>query len=445
MHSLHRENLCKKLGEGLVFGFGNKSLMRNGYDNYYSFRQNSNFLYLTGIQEEDHAFILDLKSHEFTLFIPKIDALHIVWLGDVPGLADSKQKHGADKVYYITEFLEHFKKHVRNHKKVYFLQTNNKDAEKIYKSILKVKPLEKELIVALAQLRFQKTPFEIELMKKAAGIAAEGHIEAMKRCKAGLFEYEIQSFVEQKFRAHGARFNAYDSIVGSGKNSAILHYFKNQDQLREGDLLLIDAGAEYQGYASDVTRTFPISGKFSSKQKDIYEIVLNAQREAIKILKPGTLYRDFHMKAAHVIIHGLKEIGILKGSLEALKEKRLDRLFFPHGIGHPLGLDTHDVDPHIGMKKKLSMARLKQEQRFEENTVVTAEPGIYFIPALLNDPKNRKEYSDFVNWKKVESFLDFGGVRIEDDILVTSKGPLNLTQKTPKKVSELEKIIGSKK
>ena len=445
MHALHRANLCKKLQEGLVFGFGNKSYLRNGYDNYYSFRQNSNFLYLTGAEEEDYAFILDLKSHEFTLFIPKIDALHIVWLGGVPSLAESKQKYGADHVYYITEFAEHFKKHVRNQKKIYFLRTNNREIEKIYKTILKAKPIKKELLATIAQLRFQKTPQEIEVMKRVAGIAAEGHVEAMKKCRPGLYEYEIQSYVEHKFRENGAPFNAYDSIVGSGKNSAILHYFKNQDQLKKGDLLLIDAGAEYQGYASDITRTFPISGKFSSQQKDIYEIVLSAQLEAIKILKPGALYRDYHMKAAHVIVEGLRDVGILKGSLDALKEKRVDRLFFPHGVGHPLGLDTHDVDPHRTSAKKFASERLKQGQKLEENAVVTAEPGIYFIPVLLNDPKNKKEYLDFIDWKKLQSYLDFGGIRIEDDILVTEKGTLNLTYKAPKKISDLEEIIGSKK
>ena len=443
MHALHRANLCKKLEEGLVFGFGNKSLMRNGYDNCYPFRQNSNFLYLTGVQEEDYAFLLDLKSHEFTLFIPKIDALHVVWLGSVPSLLDAKQKYGADKVYYITDFSEHLKKQATNKKKIYFLRTNNGQAEKIFKKVLKAKPLENELVGALAQLRFQKTPGEIELMKQAATIAASGHIEAMKKCRPGMYEYEIQSFVEQKFREGGAQFNAYDSIIGSGKNSAILHYFKNQDQLKKGDLLLIDAGAEYQGYASDITRTFPVSGKFSSKQKDIYSIVLKAQAEAIAILKPVVFYKDFHMKSAYTIIEGLKDLELVKGEIDTLKEKRVDRLFFPHGIGHPLGLDTHDVDPHMGAKSKLSMARLKQEQKFEENTVVTAEPGIYFISALLNDPKNRKEYGEFVNWKKVESFLDFGGIRIEDDIVVTSKGPVSLTHKVPKNISDLEKIVGS--
>jgi len=443
MYALHRANLCKKLQDGLVFGFGNKSYLRNGYDNYYSYRQNSHFLYLTGVQEENYAFLLDLKSNEFTLFVPKIDALHIVWLGGVPSLSEAKQKYGADHVYYITDFPEHFKKQAANKKKIYFLRTNNREVEKIFKKNLKAKPLEKELLEALAQLRFQKTSHEIELMKKAAEIAASGHIEAMKKCRPGLYEYEIQSYVEQKFREGGATFNAYDSIVGSGKNSAILHYFKNQDRLKKGDLVLIDAGAEYQGYASDITRTFPVQGKFSQQQKNIYDIVLDAQLKSINMLKPGVLFKDYHLKAAHTITEGLRDLELVKGSLDALKEKRVDRLFFPHGLGHPLGLDTHDIDPHRGSKKKLSMARLKQDQKFEENSVVTAEPGIYFIQALLCDPKNRKEYADFINWKKIESFLEFGGIRIEDDILVTRQGPVNLTHKVPKKISDLEKIIGT--
>ncbi len=443
MYTSHRKALCQKLKEGIVFSFGNKALIRNGYDVSLLFRQDSNFLYLTGIEEPGYAFILLPSENKYVLFIPKIDAKHIVWLGKTPSLTEAKNLFGADQVYYMDQLETELSKLSKVHKTVFFLKTNNLQGLKIYKKVVRKKPLEDKLLLALSELRVIKSKEEISLMQKAADISATGHIEAMKKCQTGLYEYQIQSFLEQKFRENGSFQNAYLSIVGSGKNSAILHYFQNQAQLKKGELLLIDAGAEVHGYGADITRTFPISGKFSKEQKDVYELTLKAQFEAMKMVKAGVQFQDLHDKASCVIVEGLKDLGFLKGAISSMLEQKLENLFFPHGLGHFLGLDVHDVAPMPSRVTKKQASALRTNRILEENNVITIEPGIYFIPVLLQDSENRKKFKDFVNWKKVDSYLGFGGIRIEDDVVVTKEGCKILTSKTPKKVEDLEKIIGA--
>ncbi|MBI2608201.1 MAG: aminopeptidase P family protein [Deltaproteobacteria bacterium] len=441
MHRLHRRNLCKKLQNGFLFSIGSEELSRNGSDVNFVFRQDSNFLYLTGVEEPGYAFILDLSRNYFHLFIPKVDAKHIVWLGHVPDLSESKKVFGADKVSYITDLEIELKK-ISKTKDLYFLKTNHEKGLKLCKKYFRIKPEEKKLHCALAELRIKKSKEEITLMKEAAEMTSLGHIEAMKKTRPGLYEYQIQSYLEQKFLEKGAQHCAYPSIVGAGKNAAILHYHHNSSQLQKGDLLLIDAGAEVKGYASDVTRTFPISGKFTQKQKDMYDLVLKMQEECIQGVKPGVLFYDLHLLSARILLKGLKDLGLLKGSVENMLRKGVDKLFYPHGLGHFLGLDVHDVvpPPVIARSRATKQSRLRASRKLEENNVITIEPGVYFIPALLKDPNNRKKFKDFVHWSKVDPYLQFGGIRIEDDVVITPKKPLILTHKCPKKVNDLENI-----
>ena len=445
----------KNLFNGLICFVGNNYVRRNS-DVDYPFRQDSNFLYLTGIEEPGYAFILIPKTHEYLLFIPKVDNKHRVWMGDVPDLAESKKLYAADRVFYMDEF---------EHQKDLLSKRHHCHPEP------KARDLSLELQCALAELRFIKSKVELKLMKKAAQISAKAHKLAQKYAKPGLYEYQVQAKLEQVMLEEGARLTAYPSIVGAGTNSAILHYHANSAKLKKGDLLLIDAGAEIHGYASDITRTFPVSGKWTSKQKDIYNIVLKAQKKSIEVVKVGVQFSEIHRVSALTILGGLIDLGLLVGRSEDLFERGVDRLFYPHGVGHSLGLDVHDVVPAIrdianviparsqiksGTRDRIprhgnpgaailssqrhvlrsfseaeklgsNTSLLRLNRVLEENVVVTIEPGIYFISALLQDSQNRKKFKDCVQWSRVDKYLNFGGIRIEDDVVVTRTKPLILS------------------
>jgi Xaa-Pro aminopeptidase len=252
-------------------------------------------------------------------------------------------------------------------------------------------------------------------------------------------EYEVQSIFEAECLRSGLRHLGYPSIVAAGRNGAVLHYHHNNDVLRAGDLLLIDAGGEYRGYGADITRTFPISGKFTARQKDVYSIVLEAQKRCIEAAKPGVNSADLHLLSMRVLAEGLTSLRILKGDPDDLVLSGAVRLFYPHGIGHMLGLDVHDC---TGGKKRVLPNPTKVPVRFiarlEPGFVITVEPGLYFIEALLRDPRLRRKHKGQVDFSRAESFLDFGGVRIEDDIVVRESGPaLNLTT-VPKEIAAVE-------
>ncbi|MBI2027029.1 MAG: aminopeptidase P family protein [Deltaproteobacteria bacterium] len=402
----NRRNLCEKLANGLIFSAGNNYVRRNS-DVDYPFRQDSNFLYLTGIEAPGYAFILIPKTNEYLLFIPKINTHHRVWIGNIPDLAESKKIYGADKIFYFDEY----------EKQLHLL---SKKFDKTFS------PQSPEFLSALSELRFVKSKEELKLMKEAARISSKAHLVARKYARPGLFEYQVQAQLEKVMLEEGARLLAYPSIVGTGKNSAVLHYHANSSKLQKGELLLIDAGAEVHGYASDITRTFPVSGQWTTKQKDIYDVVQNAQKKSISSVRSGVKFRDVHKISALTILEGLTSLGLLKGRSDELLERGVDRLFYPHGIGHALGLDVHDVVPlpknseSHKIKKPGSLLRL--DRALVENAVVTVEPGIYFIPALLQDPSKRKKYQDCVQWNKVDKYLNFGGIRIEDDVIVTKAG-----------------------
>ena len=431
MHANNRKNLCKKLPKGIVVGLGQVDVIRNS-DVHYPFRQESNFLYLSGIQMPDFSFILLLETNQFFIFMPKIDAKHVVWLGKIPSPTEIQKEYGASKVGFLDQFETVLSKFHPGKQNVYVLGSKQSKLWKKTAPYVHAKN-QKTLSNCMAELRYIKSEAEINLLQTSAKISALGHRAAMDKAKPGKFEYEIQSYIEHVFRLNGASQTAYGSIVASGKNSAVLHYFQNNAKLKAGDLLLIDAGCEVEGYAADITRTFAVSGKLTSPQKEIYEIVLNAQKKAIQNIRPGRRFRELHDLSSQVMLEGLKDMGLLKGNVSDMFEAGVEKLFFPHGLGHPLGLDVHDVspvEPQTGVKKK--KGQLRANVKLEVNSVWTVEPGIYFIDVLLKDPKNRKKFKDFVHWPKVDQFLNFGGIRIEDDVVVTSGTPKILTASCPK-------------
>jgi Xaa-Pro dipeptidase len=408
-----RAALARKLsGDALIHLAGGKPVPRN-FDVDYVFRQNSDFLYLTGVEEPGCHLVLDPKTRRETLLVPRVDSHHRVWEGHVPGPAEARKLFGVDRVMYADEF-----------KKV------------VGRRRLVKAPVLRD---ALDELRACKTSEELALMKRANDVSGAAHRAVMAAARPGMKEYQLQSVFESECLREGLKHLAYPSIVAAGVNGAVLHYRHNTAKLRSGDLLLIDAGAEDKGYAADITRTFPVNGKFTRRQRDVYQIVLAAQKACIERARAGVISADLHVFSMRVIADGLKSLGLLKGETDGLVDGGAARLFYPHGLTHMLGLDVHDV---TGGKRRVLPNPTKVPVRFvaklEPGFVITMEPGVYFIEALLHDKELRRKHKASVDFAKAEKFLDFGGVRIEDDVVIQGDGPpLNLTS-VPKEIADVE-------
>ncbi len=405
-----RRSLAQRFaGQGVVHLAGGKPVPRN-FDVDYAFRQNSDFLYVTGVEEPGCHLVLDGSSE--ILLVPRVDAHHRVWEGHVPGPAEAKKLFGVDKVMYADEL----KKALRGRRPV---------------AVAKLRD-------ALDEMRAVKTEGELELMRRANAVSGAAHAAVMSATRPGMREYELQAIFDAACLKAGLKHLAYPSIVAAGVNGAVLHYRKNDAVLRSGDMLLIDAGAELGGYAADITRTFPINGKFTRRQRDVYSVVLEAQKKCIAKARPGIISADLHVYSMRVIAEGLKDLGFLKGDVDGLVEGGAVRLFYPHGLTHMLGLDVHDV---MGGKRRVLPNPTKVPVRFvaklEPGFVITMEPGVYFIDALLKDPALRAKHKNSVDFTKADSFLDFGGIRIEDDIVIRDGAPENLT-KVPKEIDAVE-------
>lgn len=295
----------------------------------------------------------------------------------------------------------------------------------------------------VAESRRSKDSSEVALMRAAADASRGGHLLALRTALPGMSERQLQIELEAEFFRHGAGRTAYGSIVGTGSNGAVLHFSPTARQLRNGELVLIDAGAEWEGYASDVTRTFPASTRFEGIHRDLYQLVLDVQQSAIATVRPGVEYRDLHLAASAHIAAGLVDLGILRGDPAGLVERDAHALFFPHGLGHMLGLATHDAGGCLEGRTpsdRFGLKWLRADLPLQPGYVVTIEPGIYFIRALLTDPARREQYRDMVDWDRVDGLLDAGGIRIEDDVLVTETGADVLSGAIPKSIPEIEAL-----
>ncbi|WP_020403623.1 aminopeptidase P family protein [Gracilimonas tropica] len=443
MHHNHRKKLFSLFEEnqsGAVFIQGSDILYRNETDYEYPFRQESNFWYLTGVNEPDCALILDLKTEEYHLFVPKRDAQYAVWHGYVKSQEAWQQQYKPDHLHYTNEILT-----VMNEikpDKVYCL--NEKDAELVEDLDRGFEADIETLQDALTYCRVIKTDEELEYMRKAASINNLAHTEVMKAIKPGMYEYELKALFTKIHYENGLQQDAYNGIFAGGKNSAILHYVENNSKIKDGELFLIDAGHEYQGYASDITRTYPANGTFSAIQAGVYDAVLNALNTSIEQVQTGVKMEDLHMSASRTIMEGLKEIGLVNGSVDDLMENNIFALFFPHGLGHFLGLDTHDVGGYPKGVERIDRPGIKYlrvRRDLQPGMVITIEPGVYFVPALLIPALEDDTQSKFLNADKLTQLFEFGGVRIEDNVIVTEQGYENLTG-VPKERADIEKILG---
>ena len=421
-----REKLFNQLPEKSLVIIPNNQISIRSNSTEYKFRSDSDFYYLTGFEEPNSICVLkkDNGACAYIMFVEPNDKDKEIWTGKKAGLEGAKSIYKANESYSISGFDTKLKDLVKGTEYIYLPFGKNKDLELKVTSLIGGLKLDNRNMAKspkaifdfrdiVHKMRLVKDDYELNCIQKAADISKVSHIIAMYQAKPLMFEYELEAIIESHFRALGGNGPAYSTIVGSGENATTLHYINNNRKIQENDLVLVDAGCEYNYYASDVTRTFPVSHKFTSAQKDIYEIVLKAQEEAIKEIKPGKRFIESYDKAVLVIVEGLKELGLLNGSTEEIIKNGGYKKFFMHKIGHWLGLDVHDAGPCFednGDSIKLS-----------PRMVLTIEPGIYISRSLENIPPHFQGI----------------GVRIEDDILVTEDGNRILTNGIPKAIEEI--------
>ncbi len=400
-------------------------------DVLYPYRQDSDFFYLTGFQEPDAMVILipGKKNNQYLMFCRGRNIKKEIWDGRRVGPDGAKKKYGASEAFTVESIEEILPKILDDRGKIYYSMGKNPFFDEILVRHVKAKrgnagstsissDLFTNLDNLLHEMRLFKSSVEQKIMKKAATISALAHRRAMKSCMPGMYEYQLQAEIEYEFTVAGASFPAYGSIVGGGDNGCILHYVENNSKLKDGDLVLIDAGCEFQNYAADITRTFPINGKFTPEQKMIYDIVLEAQIAGIDACQAGNQWNEPHNATVNIITQGLLDLGIMKGSFNEMVEKKTYTDFYMHRAGHWLGMDVHDVGDY-----KLN----EQWRTFQPGMVTTIEPGIYISP----DNKNVDEC-----WRGI-------GIRIEDDVLVTEGVPNTLSSDAPTTISEIEAIMAS--
>ncbi len=401
------------------------------YDTEFKFRQDSDFMYLTGFPEPDAIAVIDPKSKKpFTLYVRPRNLEMETWFGRREGVDGAVKNYKADKALPIEKFATELGKLLDGHDVLYYRFAVDKALDQHmlrYLSGQRVRRLKTaypphtiiDPTVIIGDMRLHKTPDEVELMQKAATISAEAHILAMKKTKPGMNEFQVESLIEAYMREQGASGVAYNSIIGGGENATILHYVENNRPLNDGDLLLIDAGAEYQGYAADITRTFPVNGKYTAAQREVYDIVLDVQEKCIEYTKTGNTVKGRQEYSIELLTEGMKKLGLLKGKTEDLIKKKAYMKYYMHGVGHYLGLDVHDAGRYF------TDQQAKNSKPFAPGMVLTVEPGLYIPP---DDKTAPAKYRGI-------------GIRIEDDILVTKDGNFNLTAKVPKDPEAIEAVM----
>ena len=427
--SRRRGQIMRAMGDDAIAVLPSASLRMRNHDVEYPFRQDSDFLWLTGFNEPEAVMVLlpGRSQGQYILFCRDRDPKMELWHGRRAGPAGAVERHGADDAFPVGDIDDILPGLLEGRTRVY--TTLGRDHDFDHKLMAWVNHLRGQvrkgtrsphefvsLEHILHDMRLYKSRAEVRMMRHAAAITGAAHLRAIRACRPGMMEYEIEAEILHDFRRAGAE-PAYPAIVGGGTNACILHYTENDAPLRDGDLVLIDAGCEWRGYAADITRTFPVNGRFSPQQRDLYEIVLEAQRAAIAVVRPGNHWDDPHMAAVRALTKGLVHAGLLRGSVAKLVKDGAYRRFYMHRTGHWLGLDVHDVgDYKVGDAWRL----------LEPGMAMTIEPGLYITPA-----------------RGVPKRFHHTGIRIEDDVLVTEDGCEILTADCPKDPDELETLAGA--
>ncbi|MDH4944962.1 aminopeptidase P N-terminal domain-containing protein [Sulfurimonas sp. C5] len=411
-----REKFAKKLQSDSVAIFCAAEQKVRSNDTEYPYRQDSNFYYLTGFKEDNSTLVFVKKNttYKIYLFVEKKDPVKELWTGKRLGAEKAKELFDVDDVFEIEHFAPKLQEFLEEKNKLYYdFKVKNKLLDQV-KLLAKNILYYKDAAKTVETMRLIKSTNEIKLIQKALEITKEAHHKAIQMSQKLSFEYELQAEIEYIFKKNGAYSDAYTSIVASGDNANTLHYIDNNMALNKGDLILIDAGCEYEYYSSDITRTIPVSGKFTKAQKELYQMVLDVEKKIISMMKPNILRSELQNEAEKMLCEGMVKLGILKGSVKKLLKDKVHKKYFPHGIGHYMGLDVHDQNPYKNQKNK--------EIPLKAGMILTIEPGIY-LPE--DDKKIPKKYRGI-------------GIRIEDDILVTKEGYENLSKEILKEIKDIE-------
>jgi Xaa-Pro aminopeptidase len=429
-YAARRAAFLEKLGNAVAIIPAARHATRNA-DTEYEYRQNSDFFYLTGFSEPEAVLVLaPHRDEKATLFLRPRDRIAEIWNGKRAGIEGAVAEYGMDAAYPIAELGSKLSETLVGASSLYYGIGNDEEMDRSIVAAVKAArhavrrggkaPLSYvEPGTLVHEMRLHKGPEELDAMRRAARASLAGFTAGMRATRPGMMEFELEALMEFEYRRAGAQDVAYPSIVAGGVNATILHYNTNRGELRDGDLVLVDSGAEFDVYASDVTRTWPINGKFSPEQKAVYEIVLAAQKAGIDQVRPGRPFSAYHDAAVRVLTQGLVDIGLLSGSIDGLIEEKKYEEFYPHRTGHYIGLDVHDVGRYQNDDDSY--------RALAPGMVMTVEPGLYMQPDNAEIPER---------WRGI-------GVRIEDDILCTSGDPENLTAAIPKEVAELESIVGA--
>lgn len=453
---INRRNALRNKGlKGVGLFLGNVDSPINYPDNTFHFRQDSSFLYFFGLDFQRLAGIIDFETGEDFLFGDDADIADIIWIGPQIPLKENAARVGVKYSAGYSKLFEFITDTIKKGRKVHFLPPYRGENKILLEKLLgiSIQQIQEsasiQLIKAVIELRSLKEPEEIREIEKACATGYQMHVTAMRMTKPGVWEQKIAGTIEGIALAGGGM-TSFPIILS--QNGETLHNHDHSKILKEGNLLLTDAGAEsLLHYASDFTRTVPVGGKFTRKQREIYEIVLAANNRGTLLTKPGVTYLSVHLAVAEVIASGLKELGLMKGDVKEAVRNGAHAMFLPHGLGHMLGLDVHDMEDlgqiYVGYDDEtrpvdqFGTAYLRLGRKLQPGFVITNEPGIYFIPALIDKWKNEKINADFINFDKVNKYLNFGGIRLEDDILVTETGSKIIGERIPINPDEIEEIV----
>lgn len=457
---VERRNELKKLvGSGLIVLFGNNDSPANYPSNTYKFRQDSSFLYYFGLHRNGLVGVIDVDNDREYLVGDEIDIEDIVWYGSVTSVAEMAEMTGVARTAAMRELPAIVESAKAQGEEVHFLPPYRFDNQIQIMDLLGIHPSQQKaaaslkLIAAVVKMRTTKTEEEIAELERAAEIGYEMHTTAMRLCRPGITEQYIGGMVDGIANAYGCMVSFQTIATQHGE---VMHGNPSPAKLEAGRLMLVDAGAETnENYCSDNTRTTPVSGVFTQKQKDIYNIVVECHDHVLEVAKPGVKWWDVHFAVCRIITERLQQLGLMKGDVEESLKAGAHAMFLPHGLGHSMGMDVHDMeglgqvyvgfDDEVRPSTQFGTNVLRFGRRLQKGFVVTDEPGIYFIPALIDDWKKNGTNAQFLNFDKIDEYRDFGGIRIEDDVLITDEGCRFIgSKRIPYHVEDVEEFMRSR-
>ena len=451
VYKARRAALTRFVKSGCILLPGNDLIGMNYRANTFAFRQDGSFLYFTGLDRPGHCLWLDCESGEEILFGPQPGMEQTIWSGAVPSLSELADFCGIKASKPIHGLADTVRLARGQGRSIHYAPTYQGETVLLLCGVLGISPQELEagfsslLVQGIVELRSVKSAPEVAQIREAVALSAEVYGSLMESCVPGAREMELYGRLQGLILAHGSR-EAFPMILS--RRGEVLHNHTHDQTLRDGDLLLVDSGVVSPlGYASDITRTLPVGGRFTTRQKDIYEIVLDALAVGTSGMAPGVPFVECHLAAARAVARGLTDLGLMRGNPLDAVAQGAHALFFPHGLGHMLGLDVHDMealgedfvgyDDEFKRSSRFGLSGLRMARRLRPGFVMTVEPGIYFIPALIRQWREERRLAEFINFSALDAYLDFGGIRIEDDVLVTEEGQEILSREIPKTAEEV--------